>query len=166
MREKIKLESTAGTGHFYTTTKNKNTTTEKLSFKKFDPVVRKHVIYKEMKLKEHQLHTIKKARQMQIGGLFCGRCALPTAVWLRLLGTTNHQTGERDLRPEFAPKPRAATAPIALKPSPEETESRDRPALLRHSIDEPFACDDGFAAACRRWGSQLARQSRVGHAWR
>jgi large subunit ribosomal protein L33 len=51
MREKIKLESTAGTGHFYTTTKNKKTTTEKLAFKKFDPVVRKHVIYKEMKLK-------------------------------------------------------------------------------------------------------------------
>ena len=51
MREKIKLESTAGTGHFYTTTKNKKTTTEKLSFKKFDPVVRKHVLYKEMKLK-------------------------------------------------------------------------------------------------------------------
>ncbi len=51
MREKIKLESSAGTGHFYTTTKNKKTTTEKLSFKKFDPVVRKHVIYKEMKLK-------------------------------------------------------------------------------------------------------------------
>ena len=51
MREKIKLESTAGTGHFYTTTKNKKTTTEKLSFKKFDPVVRKHVVYKEMKLK-------------------------------------------------------------------------------------------------------------------
>jgi large subunit ribosomal protein L33 len=51
MREKIKLESSAGTGHFYTTTKNKKTTTEKLSFKKFDPVVRKHVIYKETKLK-------------------------------------------------------------------------------------------------------------------
>ena len=51
MREKIKLESSAGTGHFYTTTKNKKTTTEKLSCKKFDPVVRKHVIYKETKLK-------------------------------------------------------------------------------------------------------------------
>ena len=51
MREKIKLESSAGTGHFYTTTKNKKTTTEKLAFKKFDPVVRKHVLYKEMKLK-------------------------------------------------------------------------------------------------------------------
>ncbi len=51
MREKIKLESSAGTGHFYTTTKNKKTTTEKLAFKKFDPVVRKHVLYKETKLK-------------------------------------------------------------------------------------------------------------------
>jgi large subunit ribosomal protein L33 len=39
-REKIKLESTAGTGHFYTTTKNKKTTPDKLSFSKFDPVAR------------------------------------------------------------------------------------------------------------------------------
>jgi large subunit ribosomal protein L33 len=51
MRDKIKLESTAGTGHFYTTTKNKKTTTEKLEMKKFDPVARKHVSYKETKLK-------------------------------------------------------------------------------------------------------------------
>lgn len=51
MREKIKLESTAETGHFYTTTKNKRTTTEKLSIKKFDPKARKHVLYKETKLK-------------------------------------------------------------------------------------------------------------------
>lgn len=50
-REKIKLESTAGTGHFYTTTKNKRTTTGKLEFNKYDPVVRKHVVYKETKLK-------------------------------------------------------------------------------------------------------------------
>ena len=50
-REKIKLESSAGTGHFYTTNKNKRTTPEKLEFSKFDPVVRKHVIYKETKLK-------------------------------------------------------------------------------------------------------------------
>lgn len=50
-REKIKLESTAGTGHFYTTNKNKRTTPEKLEFMKFDPVVRKHVAYKETKLK-------------------------------------------------------------------------------------------------------------------
>lgn len=51
IREKIKLESTAGTGHFYTTTKNKRTTPEKLEFKKYDPVARKHVAYKEIKLK-------------------------------------------------------------------------------------------------------------------
>ena len=43
MREKIKLESTAGTGHFYTTTKNKRTQAEEMEIKKFDPVTRKHV---------------------------------------------------------------------------------------------------------------------------
>ncbi len=51
MRDKIKLISSAGTGHFYTTTKNKRTTPHKLEFKKFDPVVRKHVLYKEGKIK-------------------------------------------------------------------------------------------------------------------
>ena len=50
-REKIKLESSAGTGHFYTTNKNTRTTPEKLEFNKFDPVARKHVMYKETKLK-------------------------------------------------------------------------------------------------------------------
>ena len=52
MREKIKLESSAGTGHFYTTTKNKRTMPEKMEIKKFDPVARKHVMYKETKLKQ------------------------------------------------------------------------------------------------------------------
>ena len=51
MREKIKLESTACTGHFYTTTKNKRTMPEKMEIKKYDPKVRKHVMYKETKLK-------------------------------------------------------------------------------------------------------------------
>ncbi len=51
MREKIKLESSAGTGHFYTTTKNKRTMPTKMEIKKFDPVVRKHVLYKETKIK-------------------------------------------------------------------------------------------------------------------
>ena len=51
MREKIKLESAAGTGHFYTTNKNKKTTPDKLVMKKYDPVARKHVDYKETKLK-------------------------------------------------------------------------------------------------------------------
>ena len=50
-REKIKLESSAGTGHFYTTTKNKKTMPEKITIMKFDPQARKHVEYKETKLK-------------------------------------------------------------------------------------------------------------------
>jgi large subunit ribosomal protein L33 len=45
------MNSTAGTGHFYTTDKNKRTTPDKLEMKKYDPVVRKHVIYKEGKIK-------------------------------------------------------------------------------------------------------------------
>lgn len=51
MRDKIKMVSSAKTGHFYTTTKNKKTTPGKLEMKKYDPVVRKHVIYKEGKIK-------------------------------------------------------------------------------------------------------------------
>ncbi|XYU82207.1 50S ribosomal protein L33 [Pasteurella multocida] len=52
-REKIKLVSTAETGHFYTTTKNKQKRNmpEKMEIKKYDPVVRKHVVYKEAKIK-------------------------------------------------------------------------------------------------------------------
>jgi len=50
-REKIKLESTAGTGHFYTTDKNKRTMPEKMLIKKYDPVARKHVEFKETKIK-------------------------------------------------------------------------------------------------------------------
>ena len=51
MREKVRMNSTAGTGHFYTTDKNKRSTPDKLEMKKFDPVVRKHVLYKEGKIK-------------------------------------------------------------------------------------------------------------------
>jgi large subunit ribosomal protein L33 len=51
MRDKIRLNSSAGTGHFYTTTKNKRNMPEKMEIKKFDPVVRKHVVYKEGKIK-------------------------------------------------------------------------------------------------------------------
>jgi len=46
MRDKIKLVSSAGTGHYYTTTKNKRLHPDKLETKKFDPVVRKHVLTK------------------------------------------------------------------------------------------------------------------------
>lgn len=51
MRDKIRLNSSAGTGHFYTTTKNKRNMPDKFEIKKFDPVVRKYVIYKEGKIK-------------------------------------------------------------------------------------------------------------------
>ncbi len=50
-REKIRLTSSAGTGHFYTTTKNKRLHPEKMEVKKYDPVARKHVLYKEAKIK-------------------------------------------------------------------------------------------------------------------
>jgi len=48
---KIKLVSTADTGFYYVTKKNPRTKTEKLSFKKYDPVARKHVEFKEAKIK-------------------------------------------------------------------------------------------------------------------
>ena len=51
MRDKIKLLSTADTGHFYVTTKNKRLHPDKMEVRKFDPVVRKHVAYKETKIK-------------------------------------------------------------------------------------------------------------------
>lgn len=51
MREKIKLLSSAGTGFFYTTTKNKKRSNEKLKLKKYDPKARKHVEFVETKLR-------------------------------------------------------------------------------------------------------------------
>ena len=51
IREKVKLVSTAGTGYYYTTDKNKRNTPDKMEFNKYDPVVRKHVIFKEGKIK-------------------------------------------------------------------------------------------------------------------
>ena len=49
-RIKIRLVSTAGTGYFYTTTKNRKTTPKKMVLRKYDPVVRKHVEFKESKI--------------------------------------------------------------------------------------------------------------------
>ena len=48
---KIKLVSSAGTGFYYVTKKNTRTLTEKLTLKKYDPVARKHVEFKETKIK-------------------------------------------------------------------------------------------------------------------
>lgn len=49
--EIIKLESTAGTGSYYTTTKNKRNTAERLQLKKYDPKIRQRVIFKEKKVR-------------------------------------------------------------------------------------------------------------------
>ncbi len=50
-RDKVRMISSAGTGHFSTTDKNKKNTPGKMEFLKYDPVVRKHVLYKEGKIK-------------------------------------------------------------------------------------------------------------------
>ena len=50
-RDKIRLVSSAGTGHFYTTSKNKRLHPEKMEVKKFDPRIRQHVTYQEAKIK-------------------------------------------------------------------------------------------------------------------
>lgn len=47
----IKLLSTADTGFYYVTKKNPRTSTEKLAFRKYDPIARKHVVFKEAKIK-------------------------------------------------------------------------------------------------------------------
>ena len=48
---KVKLVSTADTGYFYVTKKNPRTKTEKLKFKKYDPIAKKHVEFVEGKIK-------------------------------------------------------------------------------------------------------------------
>jgi len=51
MRDKIRLVSSAGTGHFYTTDKNKKNMPGTMEIKKIDPTIRKNVIYNEAKIK-------------------------------------------------------------------------------------------------------------------
>lgn len=51
VRELIKLISSSGTKHFYTTTRNKRNKIGKIKLKKFDPMIRKHIMYKEIKVK-------------------------------------------------------------------------------------------------------------------
>ncbi len=47
----VKMVSTADTGYFYVTKKNSRTKTDKMEFRKYDPVVRKHVLFKESRMK-------------------------------------------------------------------------------------------------------------------
>lgn len=83
-REKIKLASTAGTGHFYTTTKNKKTMPEKMSIIKFDPKARKHVEYKGNQTEVIQSLLLQKNRLRICAGGFllpacpAVACTLPT----------------------------------------------------------------------------------------
>ena len=58
---KVKLLSTADTGFFYVAKKNSRTMTDKLSMRKYDPVVKKHVEFKETKIKSADL-SYKKSR--------------------------------------------------------------------------------------------------------
>jgi large subunit ribosomal protein L33 len=53
MREKVRLISSAKTGYSYYTTKNKQKQTDKIQLKKYDPVVRKHVVFTETKMPSH-----------------------------------------------------------------------------------------------------------------
>ena len=48
---KVKLLSTADTGYYYVTKKNSRTMTDKMAMKKYDPVAKKHVEFKEAKIK-------------------------------------------------------------------------------------------------------------------
>jgi large subunit ribosomal protein L33 len=67
-RDKIKLVSSAGTGHYYTATKNKKLHPEKLETKKYDPTIRKHVVYKEAKINRQAASA--PARKPAYSGLF------------------------------------------------------------------------------------------------
>jgi len=49
-REQIRMVSTEGSGYFYITTKNKRTKPEKMTLRKYDPKLRKHVVFKESKI--------------------------------------------------------------------------------------------------------------------
>jgi large subunit ribosomal protein L33 len=53
MRDRIRLVSSANTGYTYYTDKNKRTQQGKLELKKYDPVVRQHVVFKEVKMPPH-----------------------------------------------------------------------------------------------------------------
>src|SRR5438445_13324499 len=66
----IKMVSSADTGFYYVTKKNPRTKTEKLELKKYDPVARKHVVFKESKIKKPSRHGCSRSRPS--GRLFRG----------------------------------------------------------------------------------------------
>src|SRR3546814_3317535 len=69
---KIKLVSTADTGYFYVTKKNPRTMNEKMTVRKCDPRVRKHVEFKEAKIKRSEEHTVEIQSLTRISyAVFC-----------------------------------------------------------------------------------------------
>ena len=88
MREKIRMNSTAGTGHFYTTDKNKRTMPDKLEMKKYDPVARKHVIIKKRRSSNRRIYHRKPRPR---AGVFGFRICTP-AGWppVRVCGQIAH----------------------------------------------------------------------------
>ena len=74
----IKLVSTADTGYFYVTKKNPRTKPEKLELKKFDPRARKHVLFREAKIKQHPF----AGYSMRLG-LDIGSRNISTAILLK-----------------------------------------------------------------------------------
>src|SRR5690606_15812914 len=107
-REKIKLESTAGTGHFYTATKSKQTTPEKMEMMKFEPKARKHVAYKEVTLK--QLGPLpRRTRPAVARRVFCRR-EVGVARQARRLGFVRDDVRRRLCAAPSGPAGRVAVA--------------------------------------------------------
>ena len=66
----IKLVSSAETGFYYITRKNPRTLTDKVEMRKYDPVVRKHVMFKEAKIKWIMRNANKGSRPILCGGFY------------------------------------------------------------------------------------------------
>ena len=80
----IKLVSSADTGYYYVTKKNPRTQTEKLEMRNYDPVARKHVLFKEAKIKEAAAPPARLPRRPRLSGLFHACVAAVRRWWTRL----------------------------------------------------------------------------------
>ena len=97
---KIRLNSTAGTGHFYVTKKNARTMTEKMTVRKYDPVARKHVEYKEGKIKLGLIQRWKRAVLCTAFFVYAGCSSLPfgrVSRWNRAIKKASVRAGLLDL---------------------------------------------------------------------
>ena len=82
---KIRLNSSAGTGHFYVTKKNARTMTEKMVARKYDPVARKHVQYKEGKIKHAKAPFNVQKVVHKLSGLFLCLHSSQPRPWFQLV---------------------------------------------------------------------------------